>query len=83
MREERKYEGGKRVGREGDFLMELFLPTLSKMCELFLYIIIGYIVARFGIAPDNSSKVLSKLENNIFIPALVMGTFMGKFTVER
>lgn len=63
--------------------MELFLPTLSKMCELFLYIIIGYIVARFGIAPDNSSKVLSKLENNIFIPALVMGTFMGKFTVEK
>ena len=63
--------------------MELFLPTLSKMCELFLYILIGYIVSRYGIAPDNSSKVLSKLENNIFIPALVMGTFMGKFTIEK
>ena len=63
--------------------MELFLSTLSKMCELFLYIIIGYTVSRIGIVPDNSSKVLSKLENNIFIPALVMGTFMGKFTVEK
>ena len=71
------------MGRKVAYIMELFLSTLSKMCELFLYIIIGYTVSRIGIVPDKSSKVLSKLENNIFIPALVMGTFMGKFTVEK
>lgn len=63
--------------------MELFFPTLSKMCELFIYILIGYVVSRSGIVPDNASKVLSKLENTVFIPALVMGTFMTEFTVAK
>ena len=35
------------------------------------------------IVPENSASVLSKLENTIFIPALVMGTFIQNFTVER
>lgn len=62
--------------------MELFLSTLSQMGFLLLLMVIGYIVSRFEIVPDTAPKVLSKLENNIFIPALVLGTFMGGFTIE-
>lgn len=61
--------------------MELFLPTLNQMAYLFLLIVIGYVLSRLHIVPDNAAGVLSKLENNVFIPALVMGTFMTKFTV--
>lgn len=61
--------------------MELFLPTLNQMAYLFLLIVIGYVLARLRVVPDNAAGVLSKLENNVFIPALVMGTFMTKFTV--
>ena len=51
------------------------------MALLFLFIIIGYVLAKLKAIPDNSAGVLSKLENNVFIPALVLGTFMSNFTI--
>ena len=63
--------------------MTLFLSTLNQMGFLFLLIVIGYIVVRVGAVPDNATMTLSKMENNIFIPALVMGTFMTNLTPER
>ncbi len=62
--------------------MELFLPTLNKMVYLFGFIIIGYIIAKLKIVPKGSAGVLAKLENNLFIPALVLQTFMQNFTRE-
>ena len=38
---------------------------------------------KFKFIPKDSSAVLSKLENLIFIPALVMGTFIENFTIQR
>ena len=61
--------------------MELFLPTLNQMAFLLLLIVIGYILTRLRVVPDNAPGVLSKMENNVFIPALVMGTFMSNFTI--
>ena len=52
------------------------------MCFLMLLILVGYILVRFRIVDDNAAKVLSKLESNVFIPALVLSTFMSHFTVE-
>lgn len=63
--------------------MQVFFSTLSQMAFLFTLIIIGYILAKLKVVPDNTSKVLAKLENNIFIPALVLGTFMKNFTEEK
>ncbi|MBQ9098759.1 MAG: AEC family transporter [Clostridia bacterium] len=63
--------------------MDLFLSTLNQMAFLLLLMVIGYILTRFKLVPDNAHTVLSKLENNVFIPALVMGTFMTQFTVAR
>lgn len=50
---------------------------------LLLLIVVGYTVARLGAVPKEGVAVLSKLENNVFIPALVFGTFLEQFTVER
>lgn len=61
--------------------MGLFISTLGQMVFLFIFIIIGYAVTKLGAVPQNASGILSKLENNIFIPALVMGTFIKNFTV--
>lgn len=63
--------------------MDLFTSTLSQIAFLFGFIAIGFILAKGKILPENSATVLSKLENNVFIPALVMGTFIENFTVER
>lgn len=63
--------------------MSVFFSTLNQIAFLFTLISVGYLLAKLGIVPENASKVLSKLENNVFIPALVLGTFVENFTVER
>lgn len=63
--------------------MSVFVSTLNQTAFLFGFIIIGFILAWRKILPEGSAAVLSKLENTIFIPALVMGTFIENFTIER
>ncbi|MBR5538740.1 MAG: AEC family transporter [Clostridia bacterium] len=63
--------------------MSVFLSTLNQTGFLFTLIVIGFILAKFKFIPDNSNTVLAKLENTVFVPALVMGTFIKYFTVEK
>ena len=63
--------------------MSVFASTLNQISFLFGFIIVGYILVKCKILPNNSAEVLSKLENNVFIPALVMGTFMENFTASK
>ena len=63
--------------------MTVFLPTLNQMAFLVLLLAAGYMLVRRGIVPMGSDAILSKLENTLFIPALVLSTFMTNFTVER
>lgn len=63
--------------------MSFFLSTLNQIAFLFGFIVIGYIFMKCRLLPEDSSVVLSKLENMLFIPALVMGTFITNFTIER
>ena len=61
--------------------MPLFLSTLNQMAVLGLYMSIGFIIAKLGIVEKSSTKVLSKLENTIFLPALVLYTFIQNFNL--
>jgi len=63
--------------------MEILTTTLGQMTVLFLLILIGYLLAKLKAVPENSSTVLSKMENNLFVPALVLGTFISNFTMEK
>lgn len=63
--------------------MTVFVATLEQTGFLFLFILMGYFLAGKKLVPDNSQVVLSKLENYIFIPALVLGTFIENFTPEK
>lgn len=63
--------------------MEILTTTLGQMTVLFLLILIGYLLAKVKAVPENTATVLSKLENNLFVPALVLGTFVSNFTVEK
>lgn len=60
----------------------MFETTLSQMGVLALYIIIGFIIAKLKVVGADGAKVLSKLENTVFIPALVFMTFLEGFTVD-
>ena len=63
--------------------MTIFTSTLNQTAFLFTFIISGWALAKAGVVQQNSATVLSKLENCLFIPALVMGTFIENFTVDR
>ena len=63
--------------------MAIFTATLSQTAVLLLFIIIGYILAKWKFVPENAHTTLSKLENNCLVPALVMGTFIEQFTVDK
>lgn len=60
--------------------MDLFEPILNQMVFLFAFILIGFILAKCKLVPENSSTVISKLENYILVPALVLSTFIGNCT---
>ena len=63
--------------------MTIFTSTLNQLAFLFSLILIGWFLAKKKHIPENSAMVLSRLENMLFIPGLVMGTFIENFTVER
>lgn len=63
--------------------MSIFVTTLNQTSFLFGLIVIGYVLIKLKVLPENSATVLSKLENNVFIPALVLKTFIENFTIER
>lgn len=58
----------------------MILSTLGQIGFLFLLIAAGWVVAKFGSLPKGAAAVLAKLENAVFIPALVLSTFMNYFT---
>ncbi len=63
--------------------MEIFNPTLNQMLYLFLFILIGFLLAHFKIVNKDAAGILGKFENTVFIPALVMGTFINNFKVSQ
>ena len=63
--------------------MTLVLSTLSRLAFLFSFILLGFILTRIKAIPQNSDGVLSKLENNLFTPCLVMGTFISEFNITK
>ena len=62
--------------------MEIFFTTLNRMAFLFLFMAAGFLLGKMKIMPAGSENILSKLENYLFMPALVMNTFITSFTVE-
>ena len=71
------------VHKEWGNNMQVLQATTGQMLVLFSYILLGYLLAKLKAIPDNSATVLSKLENNLFVPALVLGTFVKEFRVEK
>jgi predicted permease len=62
--------------------MALIIPTLSRLAFLFSFILLGYILTKLKAIPTSSDGVLSKLENNLFTPCLIIDTFISEFRVD-
>lgn len=62
--------------------MEIFKLTLSQMLMMFSFIVIGFVLKRKNILPENSAVTLSRLQTYLFSPALTIYTFMQNCTVK-
>lgn len=62
-------------------MSEVFLSTLSPMLMMFACMVIGYILNKKKICPDNTATVLSKLETYVLAPALTINTFSKYCTI--
>ena len=61
----------------------MFIQTVSQVVKLFLFMILGYILAKKDILPKESPKVLSKLLVWACCPALYFRTFASQFTPDK
>lgn len=62
--------------------MEIFSLTLSQMLMMFVFIMVGFLLRKKNIFPDNSYITLSRLETYVFLPALNLYTQMTNCTAE-
>ena len=62
--------------------MELFISIFNQMIFLFAFIAIGLILSKWNFLPNDAAKTISKLENMIFVPCLVMYTFIQNCNLE-
>jgi len=63
--------------------MQIFASTIGQTIYLFILILIGFLLTKWKFLPQETAKILAKLENMLFIPALMLKTFMNDFTVDR
>lgn len=63
-------------------MIKTFLATLDPMLMLFFCIVIGFILKKTKILPDNAGKVMAKLETWVFCPALSFATMARFFTID-
>ena len=62
-------------------MLEIFLATLNPMLMLFLCIVIGFVLKKANLLPENAGKVMAKLEVWVFCPALSFVAMSKYFTV--
>lgn len=63
-------------------MWETFGTVFSTMMGLLICLAIGYVLRRFHLEPNNTPTVLSKLEIYVFMPAMVLSSFIKSCTVE-
>ena len=67
--------------RRFDTMGPVFTATLSPMLVMFACMVIGFILNKKKLCPDNTATVLSKLETYVLAPALTVNTFSKYCTV--
>lgn len=63
-------------------MSDVFTATLSQMMVMLLCIVIGFILNKKKLSPEDTATVLSKLETYVLSPALILNTFSRYCTVD-
>ncbi len=63
--------------------MNIFSSVIFQISVLFSFIIIGFILCRLNFLPRETGRVFSRIENSIFMPAVVINTFWTNCTIKN
>lgn len=63
-------------------MLEIFFATLSPMLMMFCCMVVGFVLNKKKLCPENTATVLSKLETYVLAPALTLNTFSQYCTVQ-
>lgn len=61
----------------------IFTTSLTQIGYLFLLMAVGFLLGKIKLFGKETIVALSKLETYVLIPAIGLGTFMKRFTVEK
>lgn len=57
--------------------MHISILLMEQIIELFIMILMGFIIVKAGIVKDEDSKVLSKIVLYLIIPCVIINAFPG------
>lgn len=57
--------------------MQISILLMEQIFELFLMILMGFIIVKAGIVKEEDSKVLSKIVLYLIIPCVIIKRFSG------
>lgn len=60
----------------------VFQSTISPLLTMFFCIVIGFVLNKMKLLPENADTVLSKIETLILVPALNISTFMNYCAID-
>lgn len=63
-------------------MLVVFQSTVAPLLMMFFCIIIGYVLNKMNLLPENTDTVLSKMETYVLVPALNISTFMNYCSVQ-
>jgi predicted permease len=61
----------------------MFDMTLKQMLTMFAFILVGYVLRKGKILPEDSGVTMARLETYLFVPALTLSSLMAHCTVEN
>ena len=64
----------RQLERQGDS-MQISILLMEQIFELFLMILMGFIIVKAGIVKEEDSKVLSKIVLYLIIPCVIINAF--------
>lgn len=60
--------------------MQISILLVKQILELFLMILMGYIIVKTGLLKDEDSKVISKIVLYLIIPCVIINAFQVEYT---
>lgn len=59
----------------------MFILVLEQVIKFFCFMMLGFVFRKTGLLSSDTTTVLSKLEVNLFLPAVIFNSFSQNFTV--